>query len=217
MTRIAAVLTGDLIGSTKGDPARAERAMAALEGAAKALSGWRDETETRFTRFRGDGWQILVEPANWGLRAALFLKARLGAAGTGIDTRIAIGLGPVDEPGPATLAAARGVAFEASGRALDGMKKGAILVIDGAGVTGLHRAAVTLLAPLMQDWSREQAEAVAHAIEPAAPTLAQIAERLGITPQAVNYRLKAADYAAVDEALKLWESEAGAAGRGGQS
>lgn len=209
MPRTAAVLTGDLIGSTKTAPATADRAMAALEDAARTLSGWRAETETRFTRFRGDGWQILVEPPIWGLRAALFLKARLGATGTGIDTRIAIGIGPVGDPGPGTLGAARGAAFEASGRALDAMKKGSVLVIDGTGITGLHRAAVTLLAPIVQGWSREQAEAVAHAIEPSGPTLAQIAERLGITPQAVNYRLKAADYGAVDDALKLWESEPG--------
>ncbi len=212
MNCTAAVLTGDLIGSTKSDPDFTDRAMAALESAARALSGWRDETETRFTRFRGDGWQILVEPAAWGLRAALFLKARLGAAGTGIDTRIAIGLGPVGDPGHGTLGAASGAAFEASGRALDAMKKGNVLVIEGAGVTGLHRATVTLLTPIIQDWSREQAEAVAHAIEPSSPTLAQIANRLGITPQAVNYRLKAADFSAVDEALKLWESEAGKTG-----
>ncbi len=208
MPRIAAVLTGDLIGSTKADPAAVELAMNTLRKSADTLAGWRGETAPRFTRFRGDGWQIVVEPPELALRAALFLKARLGAGGTGLATRIAIGIGPIADPGTGDLAGAHGPAFEASGRALDAMKRGEDWVIAGEGIGGLHRSLVTLLAATARTWSREQAEAMAHALDPASPTLAEISGRIGITPQAVSYRLKAAGYKEVDETLNAWENEA---------
>jgi hypothetical protein len=201
----AAVVTGDLIGSTRATPGALERAMEVLAAAAGEIAAWPPAADTRFTRFRGDGWQILVADAALGLRAALLAIARLRAAGAGLATRAAIGVGRVDSTGTENLADARGPAFEASGHALDAMSRGHRLAIDGEGVGPLHRAVVELLGERATRWTPQQAEATAFYLRPGDPTNATIAAELGITPQAVNYRLTGAGAPAIRRALDFWE------------
>jgi hypothetical protein len=81
------------------------------------------------------------------------------------------------------------------------------LTIDGEGVTALHRIIVDLLDERTARWSREQAEAMALHLAPDNPTLTDIAPRLGISPQAVNYRLAGAGGTAIRHALRDWEAD----------
>jgi hypothetical protein len=205
--RTAAILTGDLIGSTEASPAALERAMEVLAHAAGEISSWTRGADTRFTRYRGDGWQIHLAEPGLALRAALVLAARLRAADTGLATRAAIGIGPVEGLGTDSLADARGPAFEASGHALDRMRHGRRLAIDGERVTTLHRIIVELLDEWAKHWTAEQAEATALYLHPDNPTLADIAPRLAISPQAVNYRLSGAGGPAIRRALRAWEDD----------
>ena len=205
MPAAAAVLTGDLIGSTKAAPDALETAMALLAKAGAELSAWTDRRDAHFTRFRGDGWQIVVADPGLALRAALFLTARLRAADLDLATRIAIGIGEIDSLGKASLADARGSAFEASGRTLDHMGRTRRLAIEGDGITSFHRIILELLDELASRWTRQQAEATALYLHPDNPTLEQIAPQLGISAQAVNYRLSGAGAPAIRRALRAWE------------
>jgi hypothetical protein len=203
-----AVLTGDLIGSTRAEPAALERAIDLLADTARELTGWEPPSpDPRFTRFRGDGWQMVVAEPGLALRAVLLLTAALRAADHGLATRAAIGIGRVDSLGTADLSDAHGAAFETSGHALDRMPRTRRLTIDGEGVTTLHRIVVDLLDERSSRWSREQAEAMALHLAPDNPTLTDIAPRLGITPQAVNYRLAGAGGTAIRHALRDWEAD----------
>jgi hypothetical protein len=204
---IAAVLTGDLVGSTEAAPKALEQAMDVLADAAGAVSSWTPGADTRFTRFRGDGWQIHVAEPGLALRAALAASARLRAADLGLATRVAIGIGEVDTLGTDSLADARGAAFEASGHALDNLGRTRRMAIEGDDVRALHRIIVDLLADYVRHWTPEQAEATALYLRPDNPTLADIAPKLGITPQAVNYRLSGAGAPAIRRALSAWEAE----------
>ncbi len=207
---MAAILTGDLIGSTRAAPRDVERAIETLAGAARVMSGWMPQAAgagTRFTRYRGDGWQMYLAAPELALRATLCLGAELRAMEIGLDTRVAIGVGRVESLGTASLADARGAAFEFSGHALDNMSRGRRLEIDGAGVTGLHRAVVDLLDERSARWTRQQAEAMRLALDPGSPTGAEIAGRFRITAQAVNYRLTGAGAPAIRRALEAWEAE----------
>lgn len=207
----AAILTGDLVGSTEKPVAALERAMQTLAETARGISAWTG-ADTRFTRYRGDGWQIYVAVPGLGLRAALTIIARLRAADAGLATRAAIGIGRIDGMGSGDLADGHGPAFETSGHALDRMPRTRRLVIDGDGVTTLHRIVVDLLDERTARWTREQAEAMALHLAPDNPTLTDIAPRLGISPQAVNYRLAGAGGTAIRHALRDWEADfAGAA------
>lgn len=208
-----AVLTGDLIGSSKVAPEALEKAMDLLAAAAGDIARWAPgkpnsaPRDPRFTRFRGDGWQMLVAPPALALRAALVLAARLRAADLEVATRVAIGIGPAGSLGGASLADARGPAFEASGRSLDHIGRTRRLAIDGEGIGGLHRVVLDLLDEIASHWTRQQAEAAALYLAPDAPTLEQIAPRLGISAQAVNYRLSGAGAAAIRRALRGWEED----------
>lgn len=182
-----AVITGDLIDSTSAPPAALVRAMDLLS----ACIG-RIESPATFTRFRGDGWQVHLEEAGLGLATMAWLAAELRAAG-GLQSRMALGLGTATGTSDPTLASASGSAFVASGRALDHMARGRTLAIAGEGVDRLHQSLLGYIEAQIAGWSHEQAEAVAAALAPGKPrTHAQIADRLGITRQAVTARLSAA-------------------------
>ncbi|MCB2111363.1 MAG: hypothetical protein H6895_14820 [Defluviimonas sp.] len=203
----SSVLTGDLIGSGAAGPEQVERAMDTLRRAAGEISAWQGGADVLFTRHRGDGWQILITEAPWlCLRAALFIIAGLRAAKDLPSTRISIGLGAANPVRDRTLAAASGEAFELSGQALDKLR-GHTLALSGPAF-GEHDAIIlVLIEERIRRWTPEQAEAVALALPPDNPTLARLAARLGISTQAVSYRLKGAGAPALRQALATWESE----------
>lgn len=208
---VSAVLTGDLVSSSAAEPAAVERAMRTLEDGAARIGSWTQD-DTRFTRSRGDGWQIVLAVPELAPRAALYQIARLRAAQTGLETRIALGIGAAESMGTHDLSDAGGPAFEVSGRTLDAMKRLSRLAVAGRGVGPLEQALVQLLAERAQRWTPEQAEAMALFLHPDNPTLEEIAGELHITPQAVSYRLSGAGGREIRSALKGWEAAAQAAG-----
>lgn len=208
MTSIAAVLTGDLIGSTAAGADAVDGAMAELAAAAADISAWQGGSDTRFTRYRGDGWQIVIADQPWlCLRAALHVAARLRAKDGTPSTRVAIGIGEISHIGGDTLADASGEAFEASGAALENLGRTHWLAIAGRTVTTGDGIIARLVEERARRWSAQQAEAAALALHPDNPTLADIAAHLGISPQAVSYRLNGAGAPTIRRALRDWEDD----------
>ena len=207
MDRIAAVLTGDLIASTDAGPVATDRAINTLSGAARRLSDWAG-ADTRFTRNRGDGWQIYLEFPGLVLRGALLLTAALRTSETGLASRVSAAIGRVNRLGDDGLSAANGEAFTIAGQNLDSMPRGAKLCIGGTQPVGPWPEAIFDLVDWQSHrWSREQAEAVALALDPEAPTQAELASRLGITRQALQARLQTAGFSALQESLRAFESQ----------
>ncbi|MCP5377160.1 MAG: hypothetical protein H6904_08800 [Rhodobacteraceae bacterium] len=219
MTGIQAVLTGDLVDSTRSDRARIEHTMELLSQGLPAGIRWEGwVNHLRFTRFRGDGWQILVESPEDALRWSIVALAALKADEKALETRIAIGIGTVGYVGDDNLNDASGPAFSASGRALDAMHKYERLFLMGSEtssratdkdclVSGAEKAAVILIDERLSRWTPEQAEAIAHFLHPTSPSATEIAQRLAITPQAVSYRLKGAGAKPLREAIEALESD----------
>jgi hypothetical protein len=204
-----AVLTGDIVNSTEADASRLEAAMDLLADTARIIAGWQSgDARPRFTRFRGDGWQFLVAEPSLALRAACVIVARLRGSGQGLMTRVSIGIGTARHVGAGTLADASGTAFELSGRGLDAMPRRRLLAIAGKGIGPLHHAVVRLVEDRFGLWTPQQAEAIALALDPRGPTMAEIGGVLGISKQAVSYRLSGARAQALKEALALWEKAA---------
>ena len=201
MTRTlpSAALTGDLIGSRTGDPQAVDDSLTALAATADAL-GSALGADLRFTRSRGDGWQILIPDAAMASTAAVALMAGLRGADTGHDTRLAVGLGPVRTIGTRDLSDADGPAFHAAGTALDDMGRRR-LTVGGPDATAHHHALYALLEALITRWTPQQAEAVALLLTHPGLTQAAGADRLGITPQAMHDRLSGAAYSAIKIAL----------------
>ena len=217
--KIFAVLSGDLIGSTRASQKRVQRSMDLLSGELPPgirWDGWAD-ADFRFTRHRGDGWQMLAPEPEVALRWAITLIAALHADPEALGSRISIGIGPVTSLGTVDLRDASGAAFEASGRGLDAMHRDERLFMMGGEtghrnqpeLTGAEKAAIILIDERIARWTKEQAEAAAYFLHPATsskkPYATEIARQLSITPQAVGYRLKGAGVRQLDEALTVLE------------
>ncbi len=112
--------------------------MQTLASAARQMADWM-HSDTRFTRHRGDGWQIYLAQPGLALRGCLFLTASLKASRLGLATRISVGVGAVDRLGAAGLSEASGDAFTFSGQGLDAMPGSKRLVIGSSeGATLSH-------------------------------------------------------------------------------
>jgi len=200
-SRIQAVLTGDLIHSTSQPPQQADAAMSALR---KAADEWVDDLH--FTRFRGDGWQILLDHPQSALRVALYMTASLAAADTGLTTRLAIGFGTATRRGAGDLSDALGTAFTRSGRALDHMPRTTRwAVAGGPSLPVWIPATLTLAEWHSARWTTGQAAVVADWLDPANRTQEEWASRMGLTRQAWKARFDGSGIGAWTPALQMWD------------
>jgi len=202
---IVAVLTGDLVNSEEKSSEVVDQAMAQLEATAHTIAVWQSHADLRFTRFRGDGWQVLLKDPWLALRAALVLLARLRSGGTDLSSRISIGLGKIDSSGTTDLSDANGEAFVLSGRGLDEMARSQRIAFSGSMIGHRDKIIARLMFERASRWTMPQAEAMALYLQPDHPTLAELATELGISPQAVNYRLGGGGANELRTTLRLWE------------
>ncbi len=219
MSHIVAILTGDLIESTQASPEVVDATMTIIRNCARSIG-----PRTDFTRFRGDGWQIRLEQPGDCLWVCLLILARLHADEAALGCRIAVGIGDEYATDASDLSTAMGPAFTASGRALDRMKQGELLALDGVTpkrdirqegreatveyikIDTFRKLAFTVAAELAGRWTTGQAEAMALKLGPESPADDRlsnelIARQLGITRQAVDARLRSADYHILDEMM----------------
>lgn len=197
-TGTIAILTGDLIQSRRADGARVAAAFDVLQTAALDF-GQAHDLDLRFTRYRGDGWQVALSDPRLTLDAILFFTARLRAAQPKIATRIAAGIGPVETLGTNDLSDGTGPAFFISGDQIDGMSPKRRLTLAGAGHS--YAAIIDLTEFITAGWTAAQAEAVACALQDDQRTHQDIAKILGITRQAVQSRLAGAGFGYFENAI----------------
>lgn len=195
-----AVLTGDLIRSRKADTAAVGATFEILSDAA-AVFGATWDLDLRFTRYRGDGWQIVLTKPGLLLDAALYFITRLKAGQTGIATRLSIGVGPAETLGTRDLSDATGPAFFVSGDHLGTMGRNRMMTLNGQGIGPAQVAIIDLAEWIASGWTAAQAEAVAIHLEGQLSRQEDIAEKLGVTRQAVQSRLSGAGLSYFDNAL----------------
>ncbi|WP_435258679.1 winged helix-turn-helix transcriptional regulator [Thioclava sp. FR2] len=205
-----AVLSGDLVDSTEYSSEAVDRAIDRIQRIAEDHETSTFTSPVKFTRFRGDGWQFAVGYVPEALRLAVRCISVLKGSVDLPHTRIAIGIGIADSMGTTSLADAHGSAFTVSGQALDWLSKtNKRLTIAGqaSGVTALHQIATEALMLRINKWTREQSEAATLFLRNPKISGKEIAETLGITPQAVSARLTGAEAQDVGELLTSWEEE----------
>ena len=201
-----AVLLGDLINSRQFAAQQTDASLDSLRTAAAVLAPITGQAH--FTRFRGDGWQLVTYRPEMSLRLAIALLATLAATG-GPGTRLVIGLGEIDTLAGGDLGAASGSAFLRSGQALDELSRKRRLAALGApaAITPWLEATLHLIEFISDRWSPPQAEAVALAVAPGWETQGDLANSLGITRQAIQARLSGAGYPALASALSAFEGQ----------
>jgi len=204
--RQIAVITGDLVGSTGHPVETVDSAMQSIRSAAATVGGWQTPPrDARFTRFRGDGWQIYLGQPALSLRAAMFVAATLRSGEFGMTTRLSIAIGRAENLGSRDLSDAAGPAFQQSGRELDKMPKTARISLAGTAVTDRDQIIARQMFERTSRWTPQQAEAMALYLHPDNPTLHHLAKMLGISPQAVNYRLGGGGATELRANLQSWE------------
>lgn len=199
MTQNIAVLTGDFIKSRSLET----RLDQTVDDLRNQLSRYENAygLRLRFTRFRGDGWQVVITDPAKALHATLYILAALASEKGSLRSRIGIGLGIMTDRGRADLSSAKGSGFVASGSMLDGMSPKRTLGIAGDAVTPWHIAVVALCEQIANGWTATQAQAMAQSLLSPDRTHKDIATALGITRQAVQSRLAGAGQNALNHAL----------------
>jgi hypothetical protein len=205
-----AVLTGDIIGSSRLRLHQLESVRSSLMRAVGAVRRWkRGLVKGRTEFFRGDGWQILLTDPAMAMRVAVFLRASLLAGGVA-DSRIAIGLGE-SETTHARIALSTGQAFVLSGRALDEMTHYSRMTIgipsSSAPLSDWLPVVGHLCDSLIDQWTRRQAEIVCLAIDPKEPDYERVGQsmRPKVSKQAVAKGLRGANWYVVREAIHRFE------------
>lgn len=206
-----AVLTGDIIQSSRLSANELEGVRESLRDTVRQIKSWkRGLVKGQLSLFRGDSWQLLLADPAYALRAAVYLRARMIAAGLA-DTRVAVGIGSVDHLHSRDVTRSTGEAFSLSGSALDDMKdpaRLALAVADGLSrPAGLVAVVGQLCDALISEWTQRQAEMVSHAIDPKGLIQEEIARAVepAISRQQVSKALIGAHWPAIREAITEWE------------
>jgi hypothetical protein len=206
-----AVLTGDIIGSSRLPRRQLEAVRSSLIRAVDEVKRWkRGLVRGRPEFFRGDGWQVLLTDPSMALRVSIFLRASLLAKGIA-DTRVATGLGAGSETPFKRVALSTGQAFVLSGHALDQMTQYSRMTIEvpkSAGpVSDWMPVIGHLCDALIGQWTRRQAQIVCVAIHPKEPDYQDVARLLRptVSKQAVAKALSGANWQVIRETIRGFE------------
>jgi predicted DNA-binding protein YlxM (UPF0122 family) len=207
--KIYAVLTGDLIGSSRFRIEEREKVISNLKDSFKMISP--DSITSPFVIFRGDSFQGVLSRPDEALNAALIIRSSLLSRFKGkrarLDARIAIGIGTIDYLSGNQVGEGDGEAYRNSGPELDKMKKreqNLIIKTPWAGINEELRIECSLLDALIQRWTKEQAEVILYHITKGV-TQEEIAKILGISQPAVFQRLKTGGTWAVQAFMEHFE------------
>ncbi len=201
-----AVLTGDLVGSVALGPEKVDQAMAALEQAAKDMEPWIGAS-LRFSRHRGDGWQVAVEFPQSAIRVALIFRAALRSLGKEFDTYIGLADGVITTPLPDDLNAANDDVFVTSGERLEAMKTDKFSFRMNYGAANPLHGVVLLSDRISQSWTPAQAELIQVVLNPLNrdKTFTVLAQQFEKSRQTIAKSLEAGSSEAIEMALQSVE------------
>jgi len=206
-----AVLAGDIIKSSRLSPRQLEAVRSLLIRTVDTASGWkRGLVKGQPEFFRGDAWQLLLTDPSMAMRVAILIRSSLLARGLA-DSRIAIGLGEVEQISSKRVSLSTGQAFILAGGALDDMTRYSSMTISIPASAGplseWLSVAAHLCDSLIGQWTRRQDEMVCAAIDPRRPDYERIGRSLkpAISKQAAAKGLSGANWHAIREAIRLFE------------
>lgn len=197
-----AVITGDIIGSSKFKAGQHDELLSALKLSFMTIEDiWPDVILAHFEIYRGDSFQGVLSKPEKALHVAVFIRASLRhyfqmkRRRDAVDARIVIGIGSIDSASHSRVAEGDGEAFRRSGPVLDKIeqkwrsrKQGRLLVqTPWPDVDAELDVECALLDALINRWSAEQAEAIIGQIQ--GLTQEKAAEKSGISQPANTRRL----------------------------
>lgn len=210
-THIYAVITGDIVGSTKLSPGEMADVRGTVMHTVREFANGNSEAISKGVEFfQGDSWQVLLKDPRAALRLTLLIQAKL-LAEYGVETRAAIGIGTVARI-ERNAAISTGEAFTLSGRALETMTGYFGLTGDlptrASDFALWFTACLRLCSPLERSWTRRQAEVMGLWLSLRHPTHENIAADLDppVTKQSVTDILSSANWRYFYEAIKAFQA-----------
>jgi len=211
--KIYAVITGDIVGSSKLKPAERKELHAALKDTSDKLTDhFRQLVPLQVDIFRGDSWQLLVIDPAQSLKIGLFFRAFLRGKmkSKRVDTRISIGVGSIDIMPEEGISSGDGEAFRLSGEALEALSRSHRMIISlpQSLISNNHQALdviLKLIDVLARDWTEKQAHAVSGALlEYTQEKIARSWFEREISQQAVAQHLDRAGWNAIEIGLNYF-------------
>ena len=199
--KIYAVMTGDIIGSTRLTELFGSSWVNSLHD---SLDYLKSNSLTPPSIFRGDSFQIATPNPDSAINDAIILRLRLISSfnvdeAFQVDARIAIGLGKIDHLPTGNdnycIGELSGEAFRNSGQLLDRNLKGnrnLIIKTPWPEVDAEMDIHCLVVDRLISKWTAKQCAAVMYNLE--GYNLKEIGEKLNISFSAVGKRLKKTDY-----------------------
>lgn len=206
-TKKYAVLTGDIIESSKLDVKQFAAARQALKETIKDFKELYPKAivgDAAF--FRGDGWQLLVAEPRYLLRLLLFISSGLKLRKVN-NSRIGIAAGTVEEINSDNISLSIGRAFTESGRIMTDIEN--IKVKNDKPVwrlrdKNIHRAMLfEILASLANDWTDAVAQTIYVALQGKKPQ--EIAEKNGGSRQGIAKKMAGGKWNLIENILIIEE------------
>ena len=212
---VYAVLTGDIVESTKLSSEERQHLRRVLYAASEKVSQYFHEcVPYKVDIFRGDSWQLVVSDPSKSLRVGLFFRAliREGIVSKRVDTRISIGLGTVSFIPIEDFSSADGEAFQLSGEALEQFARTTRMTIAfpkrfQSDATDAIDVIVKLVDLQARKWTTKQAKAISGAmLEFTQEEIAHKWFEKEITQQAIAQHLDRAGWSTIELGIKYFEN-----------
>lgn len=204
-----AILTGDIVGSSKLKPAQRKKLLSKLKSTSKEIKKlYKDIIPFDVDIFRGDSWQLLVTEPTLALRVALLFRSTLkGEMGIReFDSKIFIGIGRIDSLPGDRVSLGNGEAFVLSGRGLENLKKYRMGIdyptFDKNEYLNL---VVQLVDVFVSNWTIKQSTSISGALK--GLTQKKIAESLELKQQTVYDHLAGSYLSHIENVLEVIEND----------
>jgi hypothetical protein len=196
-----AVITGDIVNSTKLD-ARQEKLL--LKKLEEILSPYKYEF------YRGDSFQVYIKDSSVSLTVALLCRtaaiALMPEEGTVVsDVRVSIGIGTVETP-IRSLRSAKGEAFLLSGRAFDSLEKteGRLVVVTPDNMANIACEVMSdYINSIYKQMTAKQAEVIFELLK--GDTQQQVAEKLNKSKSTISQHVTAGRWDEIERILKNYK------------
>lgn len=204
-----AVLTGDIVNSTKLSESEYQLVTQSINGCCEVL---KQKFNAKWELYRGDGFQVSVATPEKSMLCAILLKTglrKIFSDGTPIDMTLSIGLGNQTVHSE-KLGTSFGSAFVLSGQGLDHTPKGDLTIHIGEefGVLSDTLSITTrFISHFLSQLSQKQAEVLYYYVLMSYPEQQVIAAQLSTSRQNISKHLSRAGAELIKDYLLYFEEQ----------
>lgn len=204
--RTIAIITGDIVDSTKLNLAERDVMINALQSIPEMLSTFDDVS---IEIFRGDSFQLQINKAEMAAKVAIAIRAWLRSqkefsGKEPLDARIAIGIGGADYESE-SVSTSDGEAFRLSGRLLDKMQKSRLAVATPwLLVNDELRLSTAFVDDIISSWTQNQSKIMLLRLQTSKSHL-ELARILDVSRQMVDKSLKSSKEELIESYIDRFE------------